>query len=246
MNVLKKSQIKAICLSSVCLVLGVLFCVLPTKMLDTIETLLSVALIIYGLINILIYCLANSELRESIRMLKGALATGFALLIIFVNSIFIICLGLFIVLSGVVYITSAVKDKKQGDKKWWTGLIFGIVITLLGVTVVILCNTKIAESIVMIIFGLALIADGVLRLIYVFAARKAFHNILKNKTTSKDETIEPEYEVKPAEDDLNKNSQKSEENKEKSTKIQQKIEENAKNVSDDLEETDDDGVEGFV
>lgn len=245
MKRLEKEQIKPVLIYSVFIVLGLLFCLLPGRMMNTIETLVCVGLLVYGLINIFAYCLVSSDIRDPMKLVKGTIATAVALLLVFINALFIISIGLVIVISGVNYIMVAVKDKRVGDKKWWIGLIVGIIITLLGVAVVVLCNTKIARQIVMIIFGGALIVDGAVRLVFMFASKKEIKfELLKKKETS-EEVVEPEFEVKEQEEKV----QKEEKINKKSVKNIEKIEENAKNgeieTSESLDD-DDDGVEGFV
>lgn len=244
MKKLEKEQIKPVLIYSVFIILGLLFCLLPGRMMNTIETLVCVGLLIYGLINIFAYCLVSSDIRDPMKLLIGAITTAIALLLIFVNAIFIIAIGLVIVCSGVNYILSAIKDKKLKNKKWWIGLIVGILIAALGVTVVVLCNTKIARQIVMIIFGSALIVDGIIKLIFMFALKKEIKFELLNRKDKNEDVIEPEFEVKEQEEKM----QKEEKITEKSAKNKEKIEENAKNETSESDEEDDedDGVEGFV
>ena len=52
--------------------------------------------------------------------------------------------------------------------KWWIELIFGIVILLIGLVIVVMCNTKIAREILMIIFGVSLLVNGILSLVSYF------------------------------------------------------------------------------
>lgn len=262
MNELKKEQIKAIILSSIFIIFGVLFCAMPTKMMTTIETVVCVALIVYGVVNIFVYCLVNSESKEISRLLKGALATGIAILLMFVGAIFVFCLGLIVVLSGVVYIVSAVKDKKANDKKWWTGLVVGIALSVAGLAISILFNTKIAQNIVMVVFGITLIADGIIRLIYIFVAHRELHSILSRmKEVEGEETIESEFAVKEVKEEKTQIEPKKEEKiAEKSEKISKKeekesktpvegfgLEEESESENQESEtENDDDDTEGFV
>lgn len=258
MNELKKEQIKAIVWSSIFIIFGVLFCAMPSKMMTAIETIVCVSLIVYGVVNIFVYCLVNSESKEIARLLKGAVATGIAILLMFVNAVFVFCLGLVVVISGVIYIVSAVKDKKAEDKKWWTGLVIGIVLSVVGLAISILFNTKITQNIVMVIFGITLIADGVVRLIYIFVAHREIHSILTQ--LKNEETIEPEYSVQPAKEEKVQNDVKNEEKIvekiEKKTKKEEKKaekpvegfgseEESSEKETQETEEDDDD-TEGFV
>lgn len=236
MKGLKKEQIKAIVLSSICIIFGMLFCILPSKMMTAIEVVVCATCFVYGVVNLLIYCLVNSESRELAKLLKGTLAIGVAILLMFVGAVFVFCLGLIIVLSGVLYIVSSIKDRKNGDKKWWLGLIIGIALSIAGLSVAILFNTKLAQNIVMVIFGITLIADGVIRLLYVFVAHKELHAILSKIQENSEENIEPEFEVKS---EISKKVQNESKNEENPVKKQTKINKNTKN-------SENDNQEGFV
>lgn len=248
MDKLKKEQIKAIVIASICIVLGILFCIMPVKILGIVETIVCVALLLYGVVSIVIYCLAMTETRDPTRLFLGAAATALAVLIIFVKYFFIISLGLIIVLSGVIYLKSAVDDKKKAEKNWWIGLIVGIFLIVAGVLVAVLCWTTIAASIVMRIFGVTLILDGVIRLIYVFAIRKEISKLFRKNEKGQLELNEKALEEKEKQDA--EKVQKIEKNKEKSVKIQEKTENNAENetevVAEAENEDDGDNTEGFV
>ena len=58
MDKLKKEQIKATVIASLCIVFGILFCIMPSKTFGIVETIVCVALLLYGVISILIYCFA--------------------------------------------------------------------------------------------------------------------------------------------------------------------------------------------
>ncbi len=195
MDELKKAQIKAICLSAVCIVSGILFCAIPSKTLGLIETLVCVVFLVVGVVSLIGYCLMNSETKSWTLFIQGAVLTTLGLLIMFVNSLFVICLGVLLAVSGAVYIKSSIDDKKSGDKTWWVALIIGILIVFAGIAVAILYNTEIAKNIVMRIFGISLLFDGIVRIIYIFIAHKEFHALISLKKKREEDIIEADFEV---------------------------------------------------
>ena len=262
MKNLNKEQIKAIVLASISIVLGVLFCIFRLEMLGALETIACMALLIYGVIEVVIYCVVNTENREFITLLKGALATALALLIIFVGAVFVVILGLIIVFSGAIYIVSAVKDKKEKISGWLFGFVIGVFLVLSGLAVAILYNTKIAANIVMTIFGITLLFDGIVRLIYVFLAHKTLYMFVSKdegeeikeveanvQNIENSDVIEHENIVTKEEKDnrKEKTEKKKKEKKLKPEKAEEIVEED-KNIEEENEsvEDDDDGVEGFV
>lgn len=261
MKNLNKEQIKAIVLASISVVLGVLFCIFRVEMLGALETIACMALLMYGVVEVVIYCVVNTENRDFITLLKGALATALALLIIFVGAVFVVILGLIIVFSGVVYIVSAVKDKKEKVSGWLLGFIIGLLLVLSGLAVAILYNTKIAANIVMTIFGITLLFDGVVRLIYVFLAHKTLHMFVSKdeseevkETEESVQNVENSDVIEPEASDTKEENDNKEEKIEKKIKDKkskpEKIEEIVEEVKNNEEEKesvdDDDGVEGFV
>ena len=225
MNTLKKEQIIAIAISSVCILFGILFCVIPLQTLSVIETLVCAALLVYGIITLLAYCLKNTEVREWSLFLKGAIATALGLLVMFVGALFVICLGIVVALSGVIYIKTAIDEKKEDDKSWWVSLLIGVALALVGLSVAILYNTPLAKNAVMIVFGIGLIIDGIVRLIYTFVIRKQLRSLI----TKKDSDVENEEKS----DDL-KSEQKTQNEEKNKQKIEEKIQKNKKEDNVDL------------
>lgn len=268
MNNLTKEQIKALIMALVSLICGVLFCVLRVEMLGALETIACMALLLYGVIEVVIYCVVSTDSRDASTLLKGAVSTGFALLIIFVGAVFVVVLGLIIVLSGVVYIRSSIFDKKKNESGWLLAFIIGVLLVCSGLTVAVLYNTKLAREIVMMIFGITLIFDGVVRLVYVFLAHKSLY-LDFSKINVKEETLNTENaDEQPVESEKDDNIEvdftvtkvENDNKKEKKKKIKEKHDKKIKKESkneggfddfdsetkfdDDSDDADD--TEGFV
>lgn len=195
MDELKKEQIRTIVFASVCVVLGLLFCIIPLQTLSVIETIICFVLLIYGVICILAYCLANTDLKDAWLLIRGCISTALGLLLIFIGALFVILLGVFVVLIGAIYIKSSIDDKKKNDSTWWIGLVIGIVLAVLGAVVAILCNTNLAKNIVMVIFGVTLVLTGLVRIVYLFLLHKELHSIIPSKQEESDESEKEKTEV---------------------------------------------------
>lgn len=251
MNELTKEQIKSLIISSVLVCLGILFVVLKSGMLGVIETIVCFALLGFGVIEIMIYCFLNTENRDYSKLIIGAVATVLALLLIFVGVLFVIILGVVVAISGALYIKRAIQDKKADVKDWWGSLIIGIIVFALGLSVAILYNLKSLKDLIMILFGITLIFEGISGFVFTFVLHKElklFARIVKTNTASGNkESIEPEYTII---NNAEEKTQKSEKNTEKSLK-NIKITEKTNNSSADknnneTQDIDDSDENGFV
>lgn len=253
MNDIRKEQLKAIIISSVALVLGVLFIVLKEEMLGLLQTVVCFALLAFGIIEIVIYCFLNTEDRDYSKLIIGAVATVLALLLIFVGILFVIILGLIVAISGVMFIKSSIDDKKEGDKQWWISLIIGVLFLILGVSVAILYNIEVLKNIIMIIFGATLIFEGIMGFVFVFILHKVIRlNFGKKEKSAEEEGAEEteteEVKVKAKKikkeksQKIAENTQKIEEKSAKTTESVQKPQKTYKVVEEIIDP--DDG--GFV
>ena len=249
MNDIRKEQLKAIIISSVALVLGVLFIVLKEEMLGLLQTVVCFALLAFGIIEIVIYCFLNTEDRDYSKLIIGAVATVLALLLIFVGILFVIILGLIVAISGVMFIKSSIDDKKEGDKQWWISLIIGVLFLILGVSVAILYNIEVLKNIIMIIFGATLIFEGIMGFVFVFILHKVIRlNFGKKEKSAEEEGAEEteteEVKVKTKKikkeksQKMAENTQKMEEKSAKTTESVQKPQKTYKVVEEIIDPED--------
>ncbi len=254
MNDIRKEQLKAIIISSIALVLGVLFIVLKEEMLGMLQTVVCFALLAFGIIEIVIYCFLNTEDRDYSKLIFGAIATVLALLLIFIGILFVIILGLIVAASGVVFIKSSIDDKKAGDKQWWITLIIGILFLILGIAVAILYNISVLKNIIMIIFGATLVFEGIMGFVFVFILHKVIRLNFGKKEKSAEEGSAEETETeekveietkKVKEEKLQKMAENYQKIEEKPAKITESVQKSQKTYKVVIEDIDpDDG--GFV
>ena len=226
MNEIKKEQLKAIIISSVALVLGILFIVLKDEMIGMLQTIACFTLLVFGIIQIMVYCFLNTENKDYSKLIIGAVSTLLAVLLIFVNILFVIILGIIVAISGIVFIKSAIDDKKSGDKQWWITLAVGILFLILGISVAILYNIDVLKSIIMIIFGITLIIEGIMGFVFVFILHKVIRlNFLKKDTeeSKEDEFVKENNEIEGKEEKSQKSIENAQKNEEKLAKIKESV-----------------------
>ncbi len=179
MNFIKKEKTKTIIVSALLILFGILFCLLPQKFVNAIETALSVFLIIYGLFLIISYCVQPLIYRNSTTIVEGIAIICIGVLLALIPSLFVLGIGIAILISGLKTFGYAFDVKEIGDKHWWVDLVSGAFVFALGITIVVLCNTKTATNILMIMLGLSLAVKVVINLILVFALHREFKKVKK-------------------------------------------------------------------
>lgn len=168
MNLTKKEKVQTLLPPCLFIVFGILFCVIPNEFLSIVETILAVGLIGYGLVCVILYCFTSSQFRNTSHLVLAVITICLGFLVSLIPSFFIFGIGLIVLTNGIARIKIANDLKVAEVSKWWIELIFGIVILLIGLVIVVMCNTKIAREILMIIFGVSLLVNGILSFVSYF------------------------------------------------------------------------------
>lgn len=124
-------------------VFGILFCVLSQTMLGFIETAICLALIVYGAFFLLVYCLIDSDTRETKSVIKGVGAIAIGLLIIFIPAFFMSAIGAIIAGYNALLIARAKNMKESKMEGWKSVLISSITFTVLGVGLIVIAIVKV-------------------------------------------------------------------------------------------------------
>ena len=194
--------------ASLCLIVGILFCVIPTQTLGAIQTISMIAFLAIGFIATIIYCLAPEGYHNMKWLGLGVVFIGLGLLLVYVSAAFVIALALLLILSGAINLYNGIKKYKVSKQKdLWFEMIFGAVVAILGLTALVLSSTKLAENIVMIVFGVLLILKGVFDIVLLFALKKETVSI-KSLINSQAESEQPE-EIKTEENNSSESSENS-------------------------------------
>lgn len=222
-----KKKLESVIISAALIVVGLLFCVLPSSVIDIIETVILVGVLIYGGVCMLVYCFTPADFRNNAHLFKAAISLCLGLLLIFVRSFFVSVFGLVILVSGVKTALSSRVYKAVGDKKWYMELLIGLLLFVLGTVVIILSNTNVAKKIVLIILGLSLVIQGAINFAFMFYLRAERKHI----------------EQPIAEDDAAKTNVETEvveEQEEEETSAEEEAERVMKEAAEELKESNED------
>lgn len=192
-NLLKVKKIRLITWNSVLLVIGFLFCILPETSLSILETIVTTCLILYGVFCLLTYLFTPQLMRDSSYLVTSILFILAGVLLDAISSLFIVGMGIFILIQGVVEIGYGTDLKSKGDKKYKIDLGLGFLFLILGIAVIILCGTSIGVSIVSLILGISIILYAGGNLYLILALHRTFDKIKwKNKYYHSDENSKNE------------------------------------------------------
>ena len=179
MDVLFKERVKVTIISVLLIVVGVLFCALPEKSLDVLETVIAIGLIIIGAILIIGFCCAPDYYRGTELLFVGALAAALGIVVIFAPWVLILGIGIYAAVWGVLKIGESIKRREFGDPKWWIDFVLGLSVFVLSTLLIIFRCTSLATDIIMIYLGVSLILDGITNLVFVYILKRTVSKIRK-------------------------------------------------------------------
>ena len=200
-----KKQLTTFGLSIAFVVFGILFCVLSQTMLSFIETAICLALIVYGAFFLLVYCLIDSDARETKSVIKGVAAIAIGLLIIFIPSFFMSAIG--VILSGynALLVVRAKNMKESKIEGWKAVMASSITFVVLGVGLIVLAIVRVPNLVLMIYLGVTLISQGGYNLVKMYVEDKKKNKIVfAEGDTSAIQTAETQVaetiEIEPVEE----------------------------------------------
>lgn len=156
---------KAAIIAIVMIVFGVLFVALPQTSYNIISKVLAGLLIGIGLLLLILYFVNFKKLSSSINFVGGVLLMGLGILMMFVPGLYIVAIGMVLVFTGTQYMGLSLDRKRSCDPGWWKDLVYGIIEFVIGLILIILNYTSVAQRAVMLYMGISLIIDGVFILI---------------------------------------------------------------------------------
>lgn len=192
-----KKKLESVIISAALVVVGLLFCVLPTNIIEIIETVVLVGVLVYGGVCMLIYCFTPADFRNNVYLFKAMISLCVGLLLMFVRSFFVSAFGLVILVSGVKTAMSSRVYKAVGDKKWYMELIAGIVLSILGALVIVISNLDVIRKLVFILLGATLIVQGAINMAFMFWIRADRE---EKEETIQTESVETETQESVAEE----------------------------------------------
>ena len=163
-NFLKNLKANYTLSAIICVVIGVVLIIWPGTSTQVVCMVLGGMLMIYGIVQIILYLFA----RERTLYLQGMLILGIVFSVVgawillkpeTIIAAVPIIMGIIIIMHGLHNAIQAIDLKKMDYENWWVALLFGILTIVLGV--VLVCNPCGAVEIVVRVIGAFLIDDGI-------------------------------------------------------------------------------------
>ncbi len=182
-NLLTKERNKVIGQSIALGLLGLLIVLFPAFSASVYSTVIGIGLIVVGVLAFVFFFMTISAF-DPILLISGILFILFGSLILYNPETFfiisIILLAIELLIEGITEITYAVQMKRLHIKLWWVDLIYGIIITILGVLAVTLnCTLDTADTVLIVveIIGAATIFEALMRIILVCAIHHDYKQV---------------------------------------------------------------------
>ena len=163
-NFLKNLKANYTLSAIICVVIGVVLIIWPGTSTQVVCMVLGGMLMIYGIVQIILYLFA----RERTLYLQGMLILGIVFSVVgawillkpeTIIAAVPIIMGIIIIMHGLHNAIQAIDLKKMDYENWWVALLFGILTIVLGV--VLVCHPFGAVEIVVRVIGAFLIYDGI-------------------------------------------------------------------------------------
>lgn len=180
-NRLRAAKLGYIIISIALCVLGVILITVPDFSAVLLCSIGGIIMILFGGVKILGYCSKDLyRLAFQHDLAFGILLIALGAVMIFrtnpVITILCMILGIYVLADGLLKIQIAIDSKAFGIRKWW--LILSIAI-LTGITgFLLIFRPSESTRMIMILFGITLLAEGILNLITILTAVKIIRHQL--------------------------------------------------------------------
>ena len=200
-NLFKKENLKLTIAAALYLIFGALFCVIPVRMYNFLETTLCALLLGVGIVCVLMYALISHDDKPFKMLLYGIIAVVLGVLIIMWSKLFGVILSIIVGYSGTMLVIEYIKNKKQNKKANVTEFIVGIIVAVLSITSIVLVGTKVSKNILSLFFGVICLTQAIyniIQLIKIIKSKKVEQTEKTQKTEEK--TIKTEENSKKTEE----------------------------------------------
>ena len=164
-NINKKSRgaASAVIIASLAyLVLGIVMIIIPDQINNVICYILGAVLTVYGLFNIISFFL-NHDDNMYPELIVGIVATAFGIFALFtpdfIRNIVSTILGIVIVIDSFIDVKKSFQLKTLGMKRWWIAFLVSALIIIFGLCTIFFPHFF--GNTLMIIFGIALVYEGI-------------------------------------------------------------------------------------
>ncbi len=186
----KKENVKSTISTILYFIFGILFCLMPVKMYNFVETILCTLLLGVGIVCVLVYSLMSHDDKPFRLLLYGIISTVLGLLMLMWHRLFGVILSVIIGYSGVLLIIEFYKNKKHGEKTNVAELAIGIVVTILSITAIVLSGTNASKNLLSIFFGVICLTQVIYNIILMIKILKTEKIMASEKTQKEEEKTE--------------------------------------------------------
>lgn len=168
----KRNLIGTFVISSIAyIVLGIFMVAKSQAVADGINVVFGVAMLIYGVINVIAFFLnKDDDEKLFLELALGVIAIGLGIFSLVAQElmmkILFYAIGAILIVDGVVNVKRAFKLKSMGFSRWNVFLIGALLGVLLGILCIVFY--KIWLNAIVFLFGISLIYEGVVSLIIIF------------------------------------------------------------------------------
>ena len=168
----KRNMIGTFVISSIAyIVLGIFMIAKSQAVADGINVVFGVAMLIYGVINVIAFFLnKDDDEKLFLELALGVIAIGLGIFSLVAQElmmkILFYAIGAVLIVDGVVNIKRAFNLKAMGFHRWNVFLIGALLGVLLGILCIVFY--KIWLNAIVFLFGISLIYEGVVSLIIIF------------------------------------------------------------------------------
>ncbi|MFQ9511661.1 MAG: HdeD family acid-resistance protein [Lachnospiraceae bacterium] len=179
MDILKDFRKHFLVTSLLLIAIGIFLLMKPATALNLVCYALGAVIIVYGLFKMICYLMNREYSFFQYDLFTGiiALLLGVFLLVKphVLASVLPVVLGIFLFLDGVMKLQNALDLKKSDYDKWWSILVFSLILGVLGI--LLLFNPFSAITTVVMVIGASLVADGIINLISTYCISKRIKEI---------------------------------------------------------------------
>ena len=177
-NILRAARIGYILMSITLCVLGVVLIVVPDYSAVLLFRIGGIIMVLFGIVKILGYCSKDLyRLAFQHDLALGTLLVILGAVVIFhtapVISVLCTMLGILLLADALLKIQVAIDSKIFGIKKWWMILCGAMLTGILGF--LLMLRPSESARIILVLFGLSLMTEGLLNLITVLTVVRLIH-----------------------------------------------------------------------
>lgn len=140
--------------------IGILFCIMPSKMKEVLESLLCFVLLAYGGIVLFASCFSTAVFQEKKIFISMIVAVFVGLLLLFVRSILVLFLAAVLVMFALIKIF-AIKHLENKNLVWWIWFCLSLSYFVISAIVLVFFVINKFYIVSMILLGIGFISEAI-------------------------------------------------------------------------------------